>query len=223
MSNTTTHAMVIAMIALGCAPTREQAAAETSAVEETSGAEVASTDPCRGSALELDRVAAECRVETTRNGVDRAADANVLVASVEPVSVRSGERARVPVTFRNATAEPLEVVLPPSVGIGGTDIERDGELVDFRNEYSGPAFAMGCAIPCRWVRVVLEPGGALHAVVDVSARVRIRRGTTEPEMHDGEAIPPGRYDLVIWTPWLGPDADGRIVQRRVRTTVEVTP
>ncbi|WP_053230961.1 hypothetical protein [Sandaracinus amylolyticus] len=223
MSNTTTRAIMIAILALGCAPSRTPAAEETSTAEQTSGAEAVSSDPCRGSALELDRVAAECRVETARNGVDRAADASVLVARVEPVSVRSGERARIPVAFRNATAEPLEVVLPPHVGIGGTDIERDGERVGYRDEYSGLAFAMGCASPCRWIRVVLEPGGTLHAVVDVSARVRVRRGTTAPEMHDGEAIPPGRYDLVIWTPWLGPSADGRVVQRRVRTTVDVTP
>lgn len=153
------------------------------------------SDPCRGSAFELDVLPDDCRAS-------RAATRHTLTGlaasmSVDGTSVRSGEDVGVTLTLTNTTTEDLELVLKPGCASLELQAFQGKKRADFVNPHCG--FGTGCG--GAHYRLVLTPGGTLTKRLRYKAR--LVRFT--PACKSVEApLPTGRYELhVDSSPFFG--------------------
>jgi hypothetical protein len=161
-------------------------------------------DPCDGADLSLGEAAEHCRVE---GEVDAPPGGDAVEVVIATRALASGVDSIAHVTFRNTTADAIELSFPGSLRFESS-LWSGERRVDTQIEMSGLAVgAVGCraGADCRVVRVRLAPGGTLTASLPMSGRVVVLRDGASAgslERSDGGAIPPGEYELRVMLPWM---------------------
>jgi hypothetical protein len=177
--------------------------------------------PCEGAELDLGVLPDACVVPNGSKGPSPSA--SQLVATIDPVVVRSGAMADATVRFTNATGEPLTFDVAEGCTAFDAYIETQrGQPVSFVNDCSFGALCGGM----RTVRVTLPPRGVLRARSRVEAVVHrlVARDQDCEERREG-GVAPGKYALSIELPFADPDSDakGTLVGRTARGEITVSP